>query len=360
MNWNTGPIDAAAHPPPKGDADPPDARPRRSPIRSIGLRVVLSIGMLGLLVWQLPDVHWRDLGPSWTGSSVWWLVAAGALFFCAFMLSTVRWQRVLAAMRPAPGFRLMFTHFMAGQFVSNVLPSAVGGDVLRIARLGRDLGGDHPSAFASVTIERMTGWLVMPLISFVTFLSVPRLRDLGHASTLAYTIAGITLAALVVVLLLASNRRFGSMIGAATGWRSFLAAVHIGVDALRRDPRAALGVLVAGTAFQLLQCVAVAMIAIAIGLGDQVTLAVALAFFPVVAIAQNLPVGIGGLGVRESLFVVFFKEVHAPKGLSITLGLLVYGLTIVTSSVGAPAFVLGGRRSQNPHMVDVTEAGADA
>lgn len=324
------------------------------------MRLVLSVGMVALLIWRLPDVHWRDLGPSWSPSSAWWLIGAGALFFMAFVLSTVRWQRVLAAMRPAPGFRLMFTHFMAGQFVSNVLPTAFGGDVIRIARLGRDLGGDHPSAFASVTIERMTGWLVMPLISFVTFLSVPRLRDLGHATTLAYTIAAVTLAALVIVLLAASNRRFASMAGAATGWRSFLAAVHIGIDALRRDPRDALGVLVAGSAFQLIQCVAVAMIAIAIGLGDEVTLAVSLAFFPVVAIAQNLPVGIGGLGVRESLFVVFFGAVGAPKGLSITLGLLVYGLTIVTSSVGAPAFVLGGRRTQNPHMVDVTDTPAGA
>ena len=82
----------------------------------------------------------------------------------SYALSTLRWQRVLTAMRPGPGFRRLFSHFLSGQFISNVLPTAFGGDVIRVARLGRDLD-DNPVAFASVTIERMTGWLVMPLIS---------------------------------------------------------------------------------------------------------------------------------------------------------------------------------------------------
>jgi len=86
-----------------------------------------------------------------------------------------------------------------------------------------------------------------------------------------------------------------------------------------------------------------------------VTVGVALAFFPAAAIAQNLPVGLGGLGVREGIFVVFFGAVGAPRALSITLGLVVYGLTIVTSSLGAPSFVIGSRTgSQNPHTGDVT------
>lgn len=320
--------------------------------------------MLVVLVWRLPDVHWRDLGPRWSPASPVWLVSAGLAIAASFVLSSLRWQRVLAAMTPPPRFRRMLNHFLAGQFVSNVLPTTFGGDVIRVARLGRDLD-DRPTAFASVTIERMTGWLVMPLVSAIALTYQPALRSLGSATHLANGIAIGTVTALVVVLLTASNRRFSAAADTAVGWRRFLVAIHIGVDALRRRPRAALEVVVVGFAFQILQCFAVWMAAQGIGL-TEVTLGVSLAFFPAVAIAQNLPVGLGGLGVRESLFVLFFGAVGAPRALSITLGLVVYLLTILASSVGAPSFALGHRASKaapappeptparNPHTRDVT------
>ena len=201
----------------------------------------------------------------------------------------------------------------------------------------------------------MTGWLVLPLISGVALLAQPDLLSLGSATALAVAIDGGTIVALVVVLLVASNRRFGASVETVTGWRRFFVAIHLGVDALRRDRRGSLEVIAAGAAFQTLQCLAVWMAAEAIGLQGQVTVGVALAFFPAAAIAQNLPVGLGGLGVREGIFVVFFGAVGAPRALSITLGLVVYGLTIVTSSLGAPSFVIGSRTgSQNPHTGDVT------
>lgn len=359
--WNTGSIEP--DPPLLGvstvdlvtelveedDEHPPR---RRSPFLTLAIRIVLSAVMLAVLVWRLPEVKWRDLGPRWTSASPFWLVGAGVAMFSSFTLSALRWQRVLSAMRPPPRFRRLFGHFLAGQFVSNVLPTAFGGDVIRVARLGRDLD-DHPTAFASVTIERMTGWLVMPFISFIAFAYQPDLRSLGSASRLALGIAAGTVSALVIVLLTASNRRF-AVADKVVGWRRFLVAVHYGVDALRRRPRVALEVVGVGFAFQLLQCVALWMAAHAIGL-TEVTLGVALAFFPAAAIAQNLPVGLGGLGVREGIFVLFFGALGAPRALSITLGLVIYLLTIVTSSLGAPSFVLGSRRaSQNPHTGDVT------
>lgn len=323
---------------------------------SLALRVVLSGGMLAVLVWRLPDVHWKDLGPRWTDASPWWLIGAGSTMFAAFALSALRWQRVLDALHPTPPFPRMLNHFLAGQFVSNVLPSAFGGDVLRVSRLGRDIG-DNARAFASVTIDRMTGWLVLPVITFAGFLLQAEMRSLGSRTTFALAVASGVLVFLVITLLTASNRRFGVDGERHSGWRRYLVSVHFGVDALRRHPADAVEVVLVGIAFQTMQCVAVWMAAHAIGL-HEVTLGVALAVFPVVAIVQNVPIGLGGTGVREGLFVFFFGALGAPKALSITLGLVVYLLTIVTSALGAPAFAMGGRRerrtSRNHHSDDVT------
>lgn len=369
LDWDTGGIDQDLHLLGASTAELADElthddeaiAPRHSPAFTIALRVSLSAALLAVLVWRLPDVKWADLGPRWSSSSPAWLAGAATTMALAFVLSALRWQRVLSAIRPAPPYRRMLSHFLAGQFVSNVLPTAFGGDVVRVTRLGRDLD-DHPTAFASVTIERMTGWLVLPLISATAMALQPDLRSLGSATSLAIAIDAGTLAALITILLGAANRRFGTSVGNVSGWRRFLVAVHVGVDALRRNPKVSAEVVVVGAAFQTLQCVAVWMAAEAIGVGE-VSIGVAFAFFPAAAIAQNLPIGLGGLGVREGIFVVFFGAVGAPRALSITLGLVVYALTIATSAFGAPAFAFGGRQpvppvpdqgSQNPHTSDVT------
>ena len=77
------------------------------------------------------------------------------------VLSAVRWQRVLEVLGLHAGLRRLVNLCLAGHFVSNVLPTTIGGDVLRVARLSRETG-ETPKTFASVVLERLTGWLVLP------------------------------------------------------------------------------------------------------------------------------------------------------------------------------------------------------
>ena len=68
-----------------------------------------------------------------------------------------------------------------------------------------------------------------------------------------------------------------------------------------------------------------------------------LAFFPAVAIAQVLPIGISGLGVREAAFVLFLAPLGVAAQDAVALGLLLYLLNLGVSLLGAPAFAIGGR-----------------
>ena len=77
--------------------------------------------------------------------------------------------------------------------------------------------------------------------------------------------------------------------------------MHFGIDRLRRDPPKALLVLLVGFGYQFTVVVAAWLGAEALGL--PLGFNALLAFFPVVAIAQVLPVSIGGLGLREGALV---------------------------------------------------------
>ena len=152
---------------------------------SLVLRLGLSALMLGVLIWRIPPIDARRGHPrahrshrrcGWSSPM--------ALTLAGLVLSALRWQRVLEVLGLHAGLRRLLSHYLAGQFVSNVLPTTIGGDVLRVSRLSRETG-ESPKTFASVVLERLTGWLVLPVISVVGFLVNPPLQHLGRATQVA-------------------------------------------------------------------------------------------------------------------------------------------------------------------------------
>ncbi|MCB1026538.1 MAG: flippase-like domain-containing protein, partial [Microthrixaceae bacterium] len=335
----------AGHPP--TDPHPSPGALRRA-LGSTWLRVALSVVILGLLIWQLPDVSGDDLVPTWTAATPWWIGAALALHAGALSLQALRWERVLTLFDQPLPMRRLLSMTWAGQFVSNVLPTAFGGDVVRIARSTPDLD-NVGTAFASITLERLTGWVVLPVISLVALALHPSLLSAGTPTALALAIDVGTLVALASLLAAAGHAAVGRMAvaraadGAApTGWRGLLFGIHRGVVAARRHPARAATVLGAGLAFQVVLCASVWAEGHIVGI-EGLGPVVVLALFPPVAIAQNLPIGLGGLGVREGAFVVLLGAVGTPDGQAIALGLVHYLTTVVVSALGAPAFAAGHR-----------------
>jgi uncharacterized membrane protein YbhN (UPF0104 family) len=314
---------------------------KRKQAISVGLRIGVSVVMLVVLLARVPSFHWSDLVPRWTVSTAIWLGIAVALTLAGIVLSALRWQKVLDALDIRADLPRLVRHYLAGQFVSNVLPTTIGGDVLRVSRLSRDTG-ESPGTFASVVLERLTGWLVLPVITIFGFVVNPGLRHLGTATRVALGLAFATLVLLLAVLAAVSSRRIGGRFAARDGWRRFAGAVHLGLTRMREHPGAAANVLLTGFAYQLALVLAAVAAAQTLGLRPA-GLTALLAFFPAVLIAQVLPVSVSGLGVREGAFVLFLGPLGVAQHEAIALGLLLYLLNLGVSLLGAPAFAAGGR-----------------
>ena len=308
---------------------------------SMGVRLVVSALMLAVLMTKVPSFSAAELIPERSLATVLWLGVAAGLTLAGIVLSAVRWQKVLEALEISSKLPRLVSHNLAGQFVSNVLPTTIGGDVLRVNRLSRDTG-ESPGTFASVVLERLTGWLVLPVITIVGFAVNPGLRHLGSATRVALALALGTLVLLLGVLAAAGSSRIGGRFATSAGWRRFIGAVHLGIDRLRSHPGAAANVLAAGFAYQLALVLAAVAAAQSLGLRPA-GLTELLAFFPAVLIAQVLPISMSGLGVREGAFVLFLGPLGVASEQAIALGLLLYLLNLAVSLLGAPAFAAGGR-----------------
>jgi uncharacterized membrane protein YbhN (UPF0104 family) len=310
----------------------------------LAFRIAISAAMLWFLLVKIGESDSPEF-PEWGWSTGGWLAGALFLTLAGIVLSAARWQAVLAAMGQQTRFNRLLSHYLAGQFVANVLPTTIGGDVLRVSRLTRDSGAG-PTSFASVVLERLTGWVVLPAMTFFGFLVNPGLRHLGRATQVAVSLAAGTLVLLALVVLAVASHRYGD-VDAENGWRRFLAAVSLGIDQLRRNPSQAASVLLVGLAYQLVVVGAAVMAARAMGIEAAGPTAL-LAFFPAVAIAQVLPISISGLGVREGLFALFLRPLGVPTEQAVALGLLLYLLNLIVSLLGAPSFAIGGRRRPPP------------
>jgi uncharacterized membrane protein YbhN (UPF0104 family) len=309
------------------------------------LRAAVSAVMLFVLIRR---VHVHNLLPDWSPHAVFDLVAAVLITLVGIVLSAVRWQRVLVALEAPARLLTLATHYFAGLFVSNFLPSTIGGDVLRVARLSA-ANHDRPTTFASVVLERLSGWIVLPVITLTGLALNPALRHLGTASRVAEGIAVGTLVLLAAVLVSAASPKIGGRLGHSEGWRRFIAAVHLGLVRFRRHPAAAAEVLVAGFVYQLFVVWAAFLAAGAMQIDIGIT--AMLAFMPAVAIVQVLPVTIGGLGVREGAFVLFLHPLGVQTHEAIALGVLVYGINLVASLAGAPAFASGSRKTSRNQVL---------
>jgi glycosyltransferase 2 family protein len=318
-----------------------ETAPARRATWTLWLRLGVSAALLAFLVSR---IHLGNLLPEHPRASTLFFFAAGiAMAGLGIVLSAWRWQRALAAFDTDVPLRTLVSHYFAGQFVGNVLPSTIGGDVLRV-RWGTKTTGSSAISFASVVLERLTGFVALPLLALLGFVLRPSLLDVDHA-WIALAISGVALFALLVILVLAAHPRLAGRFRDHENWMRFIGAVHIGVDRLRRQPRLAAGVLGAALVYQA-STVAVVYCAVRT-LGVSIPSAAVLAFAPAVAMAQVLPLSLSGLGVREGMLVILLQPLGVSSGRAVAVGLLWYAMMLIVSLLGAPVFAVGHRHPRS-------------
>ncbi|MBV8160799.1 MAG: flippase-like domain-containing protein [Acidimicrobiia bacterium] len=303
-------------------------------------RLLASFGMLAYLLSRFTSFNLSSLLPQWHTSTLAWLLLGLGLTTVALFLGAARWQRVADVLQLRARLGTFISHHLAGMFVGNVLPSTIGGDVIRVSRLSATTG-DSPGSFASVVLERVSGWVVLPLLTLVGFAIHPSLFHLGNATRVALFLALGALGVLAVLMVAGTSPQMGGRLAHNEGWLRFIGAVHLGMERFRREPLAVLAVLGVSLAYQLTLVGAAWTVGHALGVNVGIT--VLLAFMPAVAMAQVLPISIGGLGLREGALVLFLHPLGVSSEHAIAFGLLVYGLNLAVSLLGAPAFAVGSR-----------------
>jgi uncharacterized protein (TIRG00374 family) len=305
------------------------------PILLIAAKTAVSVGLLYFALTRtdfsvvVSRLHQLNI--------VWCLLTLGILGL-QLVLVSIRWREIANLCGAALALSAAFRLNLVGAFFSQVLPSTVGGDAVRIWMFARDGAGWAKSAH-SVLLDRFIGVLALALLVVMCLpWTLELIRNpVGQAVLLLIGCGNV--AAGLAFIALGSRTWIWMQRSWATRQIAQLAATAL---ALFKSARRA--VLLTG--MSLLVHILTATVAWSVARAATVPFEFAdsLLLVPPVVLIATIPISIAGWGVRETALVLAF----AYAGLSETDGLVVsilFGAAyFVVGTIGGAVWLLGGRR----------------
>ena len=299
------------------------------------LKLAVSAGLLYYLVLQ---TDLEGLGAAFAATVPSLFLLAVAFFVVSNGLGACQWYLLLRAHQLPIGFRQATVFYLTGVFFNNVLLGNIGGDALRIYDVRR-LTGRTSGAAAATFMDRFVGLLSTCTLALIACFAVAEVRVPGVISVLVPVWA-----ALVLLLAMGLSGRVGRLLeGLATrilpdraGRKA--ASLRRSMAVYRDRGWLLVGVWAVSLGVQFSRVLVYWSAGLAAGL--HAGLIYFLAFQPVAAVIAALPISIGGLGIRENIFVELFGSVGAPESRAFAMSLLGYAAGVIASLLGGVAFVV--------------------
>ena len=287
------------------------------------VQLIVAFCLLGLLVNQtglLTAEGRSQLYLTFVNASLFFLLLSFLIAIVINMASSLKWWMLIRSQDIKVGYWRIFCYYLVGQFYNQVLPTSVGGDVVRSFELGRHTG-NQAQAMASVFVERFTGILVLLLVaSFAVLMQLSRFNTAYIWISLAAFAVGLALLAWLVIDLRAYNsfkRFFINRIAKLETLFSKLDRLFESISSYRSSNSAIAVALLNSVVFYFLAVVNVYITAMVF---DQHVLFLdMLIATPIIMLLMNLPVSLGNLFLMEAAYTGIF----ALMGYSPALGLSV-------------------------------------
>jgi glycosyltransferase 2 family protein len=299
------------------------------PLR-IGLTLLLTGLALAYLLWKI------DLGETvdtLLDASPWWFALSAGIMIGTALPMAWRWQWLMRAQGMDDTFWWLTRAYFVSYTASQVLPTSIGGDAMRVYETSRRHGGRTADVTAIILLERGLGGAGTVLLGAIGFALAIGTYDVNAYLWLE--------GAFVLGTLL---RRFR----VERPLRAFYAGVHH----FRGHPRLLIGVFFFTTSIQAVRVLSIwaAGKAVGIDLGPRIYYVMGPLFFLVLLV----PFTLNGIAIREAFFVSFLGSVGVPADQAFACGFLFF---LVTTALAVPGGAIllwegvrgGGGRARAEH-----------
>jgi uncharacterized protein (TIRG00374 family) len=288
-----------------------------------------------------------------------YVVAAVLIYFVVQVMSAYRWYVLLSPLGIRVPFKKITGLYFVGMFSSLFLPSAIGGDFVRVYYLNKE-ARSLSGATTTVFLDRNLGLAALLVIATISA---------GLAGTM---FNGVPLAPIFGVILVAFL-----LTNLALFYRPSYNLLHKALKAFklkRSDEKVerlfssfnsyrgqASVILVATVLSVVIQIGGIAVNIIAgagVGLHTDRGMIDYLVFIPAISLISMIPISINGMGWREAAYIVLFTSAGGEKSSAAMLALLWLVVLVLTSLPGGLIYAFQGMNRRTPK--GDTDAGTTA
>lgn len=300
------------------------------------------------------SVYWlltlTDLRVAWqsiTAVPVLIIFLAVCIMLAGFVVGSFRWWLLLRHAASTIRYRKILPSYYLGIFFNNILPTTMGGDVIRTLHLS--LRGISPKALiGSTIIDRVIGLFTILALGFVC-IGLSSEIIVRKSDRLVLMGVGALVATAIAVLF---NARFLGLIQrlAAAYQHTRIRKFLLETIQLCHSYKSAHAQLLAAAGLTVLMQSAVIFSYYMLGKAVGITLPLFTYFgiIPLVFLAGAIPISLGGIGVREGALVGLLIAIGVNTHLAVALSFLFLFVLLVASLPGSLVMLFGRTDRNSP------------
>jgi len=314
---------------------------------------ILRIGLaVILLVWLLTKVNIKESLLLLRNANLLFLFFALIVFLGLILISVWRWKIILDASCQYFTTSYLTKVYFACWFFNNILPTSIGGDVIRVVYTMRE--NNKALAFSATLVDRMIGFVGLFFFALCASLSLLILKQ--KTSFLLLNVLGF-LILIFVVLILFSDRAhhlFSKIFSRIKILRAgeIFEKLYTAIKEYRKFKMALFQSFILSLLLQ--ADLALTWYFTGYAVGTRISVIYYFLYIPIVGLLTMIPLTIGGLGIRENSFVAFFSNLGISSASATSTSLLFLVINFIYALIGSVVFLFLKKSKAKKEQYDVT------
>lgn len=305
------------------------------------LTAIKSMVSALLIYWVLQGTNLTEIFKAMRSAHLPLLVLAFSLHFLIYYVSAHRWRLLLSVQGVNASVPFLIGSWIVCSFFNNLLPSIIGGDVIRAYDSWR-LGTSKAGALAVIFVDRLLGMLALMLFALGALLVSKKMTP-PLSFTSFYVLLGIIAGLLSICCILIFSHQVSTLV---TKIRvPFSKKLNHALHQIFSEFQ-----LLANWKHPLPKTLGLSLLLhansiihfyiISIALGLSVPFHTFFLIIPLAIIAMMIPASINGIGIRENIFVFFFCPFGISKPEAIAFAWLAYLILLSHGLLGGIIYAL--------------------
>ena len=312
------------------------------------IRIVISAGIL-VFLFKTQFKNFSEITDFFKNSNVniFFVVTSLIMYWIGISFLVLRWQILLKTQKIKAAFGFLFGSYLVGYFFNNFLPTSIGGDIYRIYDSSKLKNCSGMKAASIVLMERTTG-IVSSIIYLFFALAIGFVKNSNVELKFGnWNISNHLLIILIVIFFLISilvtllmlfpdafrlNRLFRKL-KFLHKWEDKLRQVYDTFKNFRRFKLILLFTIILSLILQFAFTLNYSFV----GMGFGITKLSILSYIFIVqlcGILSMIPISIGGIGVREGIFVVLVGALGGEKNIAAIVSIAILIMVLIPGVAG--------------------------